>query len=111
MPRKFPKQTREVLALKKKKLLDTAREMMRMDPRNVRVMPLALAFGVSSLTARKWMVAAGIETTQRKGRPARGESFGYQDVMDLVAAAARRGEETLEHAAEAVQTNPETEGE
>jgi len=105
---KATRQTKEVLAQKKRKLLATAKELYKLAPERVRVLPLAQAFGVSALTARKWLAGAGLDLTAKRGRPVKGETAGFHDVMTLIGGAAEVGAKILQHGEQAAAENPET---
>jgi len=105
MPPKFEKTPRAVLARKRTKLVALARRIAAERPLDLRVQPLAIAFGVSCPTARKWLDEAGLTMAARRGRPLKGESVGFDDIQSLLAAAARQGEAIMQHGEEVEDDN------
>jgi len=93
-----PKNTHALRAQKRRKMIAAARQIPAGE---LRILPLAIVAGVSTVTARKWLTDAGIDLRWcKRGRPKHGESVDVQGVEAILAGAMRQGQVNVDFAAE-----------
>jgi hypothetical protein len=97
------RETPQVLNAKRRKCLDVARKIPAQD---LRILPLANAFGVGATTVRRWLNEAGIHVAARRGRPKAGQSMGFKEIGELVASCESMGQSNFDFA-EQQSTSPD----